>query len=337
MIHKVKKARERRVFDMVYGDRPRLEIVDSEHPDFLVRLRNELPHFGVEVAEFYHSESEARLQRIPGYVGDLLDRGEFRHKDDKCALTLDNVNILTPDNQVKAAGIKTIIQQVPTLTDCAGMVVDLVRDKDAKLRDAFNWLSHVNLVVCDRTGLLGHLDPSAFYNLYCLAPLKAALFSCRFREVFFVTRFSNGWSYLPLKMLILLAELYFFQAVLKKPEYRDCADSVREVVKLFASYLSGAGAGDVRFRCDQEGYETVYGDCGILVTNDLAVRVRTYLDWPLPSDSSVIRSDFVQCLGQRFFEDMAQFQADNTFVTELCFPVKLPDAPDTSQSVGSSE
>jgi hypothetical protein len=85
MIDKRKKARERWIFDMVYGERDGLQIIDCETPDFLVCLANGLPEFGVEIAEFYFSESQARLVHIPGYIRDLLNGGEFRHKDDRCA------------------------------------------------------------------------------------------------------------------------------------------------------------------------------------------------------------------------------------------------------------
>ena len=66
------KTQERRILAFVYGCRDTLEVVENEQPDFLCRV-SATCSFGVEVTEFFHSESAARLERIPDYTADLLN------------------------------------------------------------------------------------------------------------------------------------------------------------------------------------------------------------------------------------------------------------------------
>jgi hypothetical protein len=68
MAKDAKKEREREVFNVVYGRRGLYEVVPSERPDFLARYHARASYFGVEIAEFFHSETNARIQRIPGYA-----------------------------------------------------------------------------------------------------------------------------------------------------------------------------------------------------------------------------------------------------------------------------
>jgi hypothetical protein len=73
---------------MIYGGTALAEVIDSERPDFLVRYSADSRIFGVEVTEFYQSDTNARLNRIPGYVSELLDGRDFRRKYDRKVLNV---------------------------------------------------------------------------------------------------------------------------------------------------------------------------------------------------------------------------------------------------------
>jgi hypothetical protein len=88
MVDDLKKKKERRIFDLVYADRSFDEIKDFESPDFLVRSFPRTPYFGVEVTEQYLTETNARIDNISGYSGQLLDGGAFKHKDDRKVLDI---------------------------------------------------------------------------------------------------------------------------------------------------------------------------------------------------------------------------------------------------------
>lgn len=77
-----KQRNEQRIFDTVYGNTNHLNTTHGDKPDFLVSLVDDLK-FGVEITEFFQSESQARLNNIPSYISELLDGKSMRHKDDK--------------------------------------------------------------------------------------------------------------------------------------------------------------------------------------------------------------------------------------------------------------
>lgn len=73
-----KKQEERRIFDLVYADRSFYEVKDSETPDFLVRYFPNTSYFGVEVTEYYLTETNARLDNITDYTGQLLNGKDYK-------------------------------------------------------------------------------------------------------------------------------------------------------------------------------------------------------------------------------------------------------------------
>src|ERR1039457_515493 len=116
-IHSRKKLNERKIFEMVYGEREFAEVVASERPDFLVRRCPGEPCFGVEIVELYTSESSARLKNIEPYTGELLDHRKFRHKDDKRCIDVAKIDLLSRDNQVIAPQIDAIIERLPSCAE----------------------------------------------------------------------------------------------------------------------------------------------------------------------------------------------------------------------------
>ena len=67
---------------MVYTKDRIDEIIDGENPDFKIRNKHQQNFFGVEITELYYSESNARLDNIQVYLGEILDGKRFRHRKD---------------------------------------------------------------------------------------------------------------------------------------------------------------------------------------------------------------------------------------------------------------
>lgn len=324
-----KKERERRILDMVYGSCRPFLIENSERPDFLLRLAPVDGLFGVEIAESYHSESQARLERLPGYLDHLLDGGTVKHKNDRQGFAVDRITIATATGKVTAADLPAIVEQVPTLAQCAGLVADLIVVKDTILTPAFASLRHVNLLVCDRTHLLHGLDPKSFYRLYCCSRLRDAVLKSRFREVYFVTRFATGDAFVPLKMLVTLARLYLFNGVERTTEKCDNSGAVEDFMRRFAAHLAAISTGSVGLRRDATGTEVLYGDTGFLVGSDLGVCVRRYRDHSFPEVELIARPSMAE-LDTTLLEQMAQFELENVFVTQIAFPVEKQAQTETA-------
>lgn len=314
-----KKRRERRVFDAIYLKRAPFAVISSEHPDFLVRMAPELPLFGVEITEYFDSEVQARLRRISGYSLDLLDGRPFRHKEDRTELKVDKVSLIDGEGRVKQADFPAIIQQIPSLEICSSAVSEIIRTKDIKLDTVFAETEHVNLVIADQSGLLSRVESRTFYQAFCLDSLRRAVFTSRFREVYFVSTFKNKQVYIPLKLLLTLAQLFFFQAAVSRIQSGLGINTVEEFMRLFAAYLTNIAVGPVHMRSDPRGIEVMYGDSGFLLTEDLSVTIKMYNDWLWPT-SAPIDSNAATRFDVTLLDTVLKFQRENTFRSEIMFP-----------------
>ncbi len=277
-----KKQREREIVDLVYGFRRPYQLDDNEQPDFVARLAPDDAPFGIEVTEVFPSQSNARLDRIPGYVGELLEGGGFRHKADRRELKVDKIQILS-EGSVKFNDVPAVIQGLPPIKECAAMVAESIRSKEEKLSDAFNRLRHVNLIVRERVGLIAHRTPGEFYRTYYTDALRNAVFASSFREIYFVLRLSVGEVFIPLKMVATIAQFFFFRAAIADPQLATRVDEDIDVLEHFGVYLETLAPGNVLVRGSGAETEVIHGDTGILLDRDLKLQVRVYSDVPVQS------------------------------------------------------
>jgi hypothetical protein len=123
-----KKERERATLELVY-DGSAFSITDSDKPDFDLRRHRQDYMFGVEVTDFYISESNARIANIRGYATGLLAGGEHLHRDDIEALKVVDCAITAPDGTVKER-TKGIFQRRPSLKAYLAGLLDLINEKN---------------------------------------------------------------------------------------------------------------------------------------------------------------------------------------------------------------
>lgn len=316
-----KKARERKILDLIYADRPTEEIVPSERPDFIIHRHGGGP-FGVEIAELYHSQSTARLERIPEYREELLSGRGFRHKEDAQQIKVGKVDILTADNEVVYSQVEEIIQDAPSHADCARSLAARIGSKTHKLNNPPPSLSHTNLVINDRTNVLSTVSAEQFFQRYFLPELRAAISAAPFREIFFLTKVKDATGFIPLKTLFFMAEVYFFNAVYTATESHRLLEEPRAELEVFGSYLSPHVNGPVLFREGEDGMEVIYGDSGFLVARDRSIYVRNYQDNPFPADARLPEAGLASRLGPDFTAKLTEHRSTNTFITPLLFQTK---------------
>lgn len=312
-----KKARERAVFDAVYHGRMPADITPGERPDFTARVSDQATPFGVEIVDFFDSESEARLQRVPRYLDELLDHGRFRHKVDRCELVVDKVSVIDANGTTKYADIPAVIREVPSLGECSRKLAKLIAEKNAKLRSWPVRLAHVNLVIADRTGLLRHLGAASFYGVYYAAALREAARRSEFREIYFLTTFKSGEAFVPLKLMATLASLFMFHSVMVR-DHASEVESIADLMLLFAAYLNETTTGPIGVRHDEGTVEVLCGDGGFIVDDQFAPIVRIYQDRSWPADARTIAQ---RALPVGIVEAVSMFEAENTFSIEIAFPV----------------
>lgn len=197
--------------DLIYESRPIEEIIPSERPHFILTAWGR--QFGVEVAELYLSETTARLGRMPEYSEELLNGGRFRHKDDPSHIKISKVDILNQDNEAVVRQVDALLQDSIRVIDCAVRAASMIENKGEKAATFSSGLAHTNLVILDHSRVLSMIAPDAFYRAFFVPELRQALAESPFREVFFATNLKDGHGFVPLKMLLLLAEGFFFNGV----------------------------------------------------------------------------------------------------------------------------
>ena len=176
--------------------------------------------FGVEVTEFFDTESRARLERIEGYAGDLLAGKDFKHKDDRRLLKVTKVDYETKDGRGRITGVPAIMQRNPSHAELDRALAERVNEKAKSLPDEIDGIAHVNLIVIDRSFCLSRFNPEDFSEFYSdpACQLRKAVSQSPFREVFLVAEMQGTTGYVPLKMLGMVTELFRFCAAAAETE-----------------------------------------------------------------------------------------------------------------------
>lgn len=307
---------------MVYDREKFDEVIESENPDFRIRNKYHQDFFGVEIIDLYYSESTARLKNIPQYFDEIINDKHYRHKMDISDLAVHQFTLQSdgkPDRQIEG-----ILQELPPISNYIQAIADKIRDKDARIQDYRKGLTHVNLIIYDTGGRLVTLPRSDFYRIFYIPNFKASLVKSEFREIYFITSIENGkWVYYPLKMVYLVSELCMFDGVLGT-FYRNLKiGSPKEELNDFAQYLYHIGVKEIYISDMPNEYELIYGNCGIIITDEKRVIIRDYGDYPLPQNIQLYcGGDTSQLIDKNFERNIKTFTDNNTFSTELAFDVK---------------
>lgn len=317
-----KKQEERRIFDLVYGDRSFDKVKDFETPDFLVRYFPNTPYFGVEVTEYYLTETNARLDNITDYTGQLLDGKNYKHKDDRKVLDVAEIDIINKDGSVHIKNVSSIIQEVPPPRKCAYDVAERIISKAGLINVSKQNLSHTNLIIKDKSGLLRLINKRDFYDIYFIPELIKAISTAPFREIFLVTILQDEHVYIPLKMIHLLAEAYLFNGVIVQSDYEKIIPPKIDYVELFGAYLNSQATNKVLIQRDADHTEVIFGDSGILINDDNSVTVRLHSDYAISPIAVQPNIKWQSILGENFDEAMRDYRMTNVFSTEAVFPVK---------------
>ena len=128
----VKKNKERTIFDFVYSDRVFDSVTPTEEPDF--KVKNADGEFGVEITEFYFSQSRARIKNIPGYAGEILNEKRYRHKDDIVSLKVEEVTVLPGDDRRPSFQVDGIIEQQPRIDEYVNKISELIENKNRRFK-----------------------------------------------------------------------------------------------------------------------------------------------------------------------------------------------------------
>jgi hypothetical protein len=165
-----------------------------------------------------------------------------------------------------------------------------------------------------------------FFHIFFVPEFRDALVASPFREVFLLTNMKDGTVFIPLKMLLLMAEASSFNAIYTETQaYRRFDPQVAEL-EVFGSYLATMVKGTVLFREGEYGTEIMYGDGSLLVARDKSTYVRMHHDEPFPGNARAPGTNLSSHLGADFMHKLAEYKSFNTFVNPLVVPTKSFEA-----------
>lgn len=231
----MKKEREKKILKEVYSSEQYNNVKSSEQPDFIITAKD---RFGVEVTEFFVSESSARLHNIPNYVSDIILKNIFRDKDDKETLKPDDYELIDEDknNSFKFRGILT---PKPNIENFRDMIAQTIEGKDLKFEKYDNSLDYINLIIFDNDNCFKLSSISEFTNNFFEGKLLDVLKSTNFGEIFLLSNLDKTYNNIPLRMLYhivnnIYLKLYYFKELKNKPNERVSFE-------LYIQYLKRSG------------------------------------------------------------------------------------------------
>jgi hypothetical protein len=178
------KIDERLAFDAVFGNRD-IVVENCEEPDFICTAR-EGEQFGVEVTEFFLTESDARLKKLDMYGAGLLSGADFRHKDDKKNIQIEEVTRFR-DEREPGIKINAILKFDRHHDDTMPMLLSSISTKTEKHSRYSQRVKVVDLIVDDVCSdlkfdtvreLLLPISQGCNYSLIATSP---------FREIYLLT------------------------------------------------------------------------------------------------------------------------------------------------------
>ncbi|BAX96077.1 hypothetical protein MSTE_00742 [Mycobacteroides stephanolepidis] len=268
-----KQQIERMIFNTVYNPDHVADVSPHDRPDFVLTAYGpRQSKFGVEITEVFEDESEARLQNIDGYFDDLMEGKPHRHRDDIDALKVETVQIMTrgAEGLDEPVSVRAIVRQVTGHPSLAALLAQRIQDKDARAANYKPGLTHVNLVINDRTHRV--LSPPALgddypVTTYLSADLRAALSGSRFHEVHLVSQDSKGNETVRgLRTLMMVEAAYVFLEAVKATvgAPHECSDEDSHLLFIAACERQGF---TLHYVDDESGVHAQFGSVGVQFTD----------------------------------------------------------------------
>lgn len=293
------KLEEKAILRMVYDEKAYAIIDDNcERPDFIVKDNNSV-QFGVEITEYFNTESAARLVKVPNYTNRILDESipvdkKYIHKKDKKILKVDTISILNEDGSVKYDA-KAIVQENLSRERYLESIVNIIDTKNEKGKFYNSNISHIDLLIFDRSGSVGLDDLEYFYEAFYSPNIIFSLKNTIFNEISIIISHKYDKYFFRLKEYLLLSRIYLFLFFYeeRKMEIENEPSILQFIVDLLYC-LNIEGFREVGVNFSVNKLELFYAGSSIEIIQDGSVQltVNRYDFIKLPIHSNI--PDFLQ-------------------------------------------
>ncbi|MFK3648018.1 hypothetical protein ACI2IY_06210 [Lysobacter enzymogenes] len=322
------KDDERQVFDQVYRPHDQWKVAPCEVPDFIC-LRDDKPVLGVEVTELWQHETDARLSKVSGYFGSLLDGGEVIHKDDRVIAKVETIQIVPHDSLEPIAEVPAIMRKHPSPAERARLLGAVLEAKEKRSSDYLNRCDHVDLVIDDRSMLFLFSDFEQLIRPISGDSIRKRVTSSCFREIFLLTHPEKGGRVrVPLKASLLMEDLIVLEELLSEeaPELSDQLYSTPFSNHIAVSVLVTALEivnGTSPATCTEEGQPGISLGCVTLHWTNQGKVIRDYTCMPeqvaFTKDQLLLSSD-ASSIVERIAARRSGYQA----AVSLALPIQAP-------------
>jgi hypothetical protein len=316
------KDQERAHLRLVYTEREfdSIEPYDP-FPDWILR-RPAHPPFGVEVTEFYHSETTARLLKDHSYRTELIRERRYRHKDDIGKAQI--VTIEIDPGGPRHFKSEAILVNTPPISEYAPSLAARISKESLRVASSPGHLSHVNLLIMDRDHRLSG-TPVQEVCPHLLTPgMRTALIETPYREVFLVTSVEQrGNCFYPLRLLFVASEGFLLNRALKE-FYADVGRpdwDWDEEIEVYGEFLRRRGA-TVGIAVRNDGrHEVLFGNAGFSVS-EKGVHIYDNADHPLPrTRPPAPRPENCRTLSPEFLQFFDGWSRRKFFTSGLAYPI----------------
>ncbi len=276
-----KKIQEEKILLKVYDKEKYKYIKKREEPDFEIK-QNGGYKFGVEITEFYFTESNARMKNIPHYFNEILSHKKYRHKKDKKILEVKEFTLQAkgkPDEKISG-----IIQELPKPIEYIKIICNQIEMKNSKIENYDNKLGHINLIIYDTENRLFEIKKDDFYKYFFTDNLVNTIKKSLFREIYLITTVEKGKQcYFPLKLIYILSQIYLLNGFIVKSEGKLKIPQNVTDEEILLKILHIQDVKDSYITRFNDKYEIIYSNYGIIINNETNnITVHDHNDLPLP-------------------------------------------------------
>lgn len=312
-----KKESELNIFQLAIDKKSYKDFQHRDKPDFWVESVFRSTLYGVEVTELFISETDARLHKISDYTGELLDSKKYRHRDDIHRLNVSGIILESPNGD--RMSVPAIKLESITFAEHEKFIVQRITEKDSQFNDYAKELQFHLLLIRDRTRIFRYKKLGEFYNAFFNDDLIGQIIKSNFRELFLVLEIDKKLFKVPLKGMILLSKLYFFDEILKEKKVEDDEEiELYEFLKSFAEFLIHEGYSELYIERSENEIVLICGCWGItIINNRITVRDHTTFEPDFSSMEKIERKDLDEETQQIIETTRKRFGFSTSFALEL--------------------
>ncbi len=194
--------------------------------------------FGVEVTDFFLTESDARLERIGSYACDLIAGRDYRHKDDLREIKVQDV-IYRSASTGQEIPLKAIGRPIPPHRESVSTLLPKIAAKNGKFPQYRQRVECVDLVINDVNKVLRFETVEELLAPMVFDGRSAIFLDSPFREIYVVTRNTRkGDVCVPFRANLFAGEISLFSSAYKQFRCEvGGPGAVGEYVNALAAYL----------------------------------------------------------------------------------------------------